>query len=100
MSDDGTISDLLDEVYFLRHILACEARILEGHLDYKTFPKTRRPYAEASVERMRVAAKGGAVGLFREPRPYQHSKREMEAIGGEQTLTLSQWHEERETRSD
>lgn len=100
MSNDSTISDLLDEVYFLRHILVSEARILEAHLDFKTFPKSRRAYAESSVERMRTAAKGGAISLFREPYPYQNSKREMQAIGGSQTLTIWQWNEEREARNE
>lgn len=38
------LSDLsvaLDEIYLLRAVLADEADIIEAHLDYKTFPKTR-----------------------------------------------------------
>ena len=51
-------SAALDEIYRLRAALAYETEVLSAHLDYKTFPKSRRGYAEAQVVRMRAAAQG------------------------------------------
>lgn len=47
----------LDEIYALRRALAYEARVVEAHLDYKTFPKSRREIAIEQVGRMRLAVK-------------------------------------------
>lgn len=42
-----------------REALAYEARVLEAHYEgYKTFPKSRLPYAKEQVERMRALARG------------------------------------------
>lgn len=60
-TNDRGISDLsiaIDEIYFLRSVLADESMILKAHLDYKTFPKSRREIAERQVERMRRFASG------------------------------------------
>lgn len=62
--DGGLKTDLinysraLDEVYRLRTALAVEASITAAHLDLKSFPKSRRTFAEQQVERMRAAARG------------------------------------------
>lgn len=93
MNDATPLSDLsraIDEIYELRTLLASEARILEAHLDFKTFPKSRRAIAEESVERMRAGARGGG---FRDPQG--RAKQEYRALTGSQTLTNSQWLEER-----
>lgn len=57
------LSLALDEIYALRCVLASEARTLEATLEYKTFPKTRRRFAEESVRRMRAAAAGEVVRI-------------------------------------
>ena len=63
------LTDAEAEVTRLREALAYEARVVEAHYEgYKTFPKTRRKYAEEQVERMRRAALGDwpyyGVGYF------------------------------------
>lgn len=49
-------SAALDEIWRLRHVLAYEAAVIETHLGYKTFPKSRRPIAEQQVQRLRQFA--------------------------------------------
>ena len=91
MTDDKRdLSRALDEIYALRLLLASEARILEAHTDYKTFPKSRRDVAARSISRMREAARGRA-----EPNDWSSAKREYRNVTGSQTLTLSQWQAER-----
>jgi hypothetical protein len=62
----GHYSDALDEIYELRAALAYEARILEMHLAFKTFPKSRRRMAEQQIDRMRGAVSGpaGRPGVY------------------------------------
>lgn len=55
---EASYAHLLDQIYFLRSLLAMEATVVEGHLAFKTFPTTRRQYSERSVDRMRRAARG------------------------------------------
>lgn len=93
--DDRGISDLsiaLDEIYFLRAMLADEAGIIEAHLGYKTFPKTRRKYAEAQIERMKKAAAGDMQGARREK---FNSDLALIRIGVDPTLTNFMWAEQR-----
>lgn len=61
--NDGTSreSKLGTENAFLRQAINSEARIVEAHLDYKSFPKTRRKIAEEQVERMRRLARSGEL---------------------------------------
>ncbi|KQM38374.1 hypothetical protein [Microbacterium sp. Leaf203] len=87
--EDKTLGDALDEIYELRVLLAAEARILEAHLDYKTFPKSRRDIAEASVERMREGARG-AVRTHNA----DGARREFRNVTGGDTLTMHQWQSE------
>ena len=89
------LSRALDEIYALRLLLASEARILEAHLDYKTFPRSRRGIAEQSVARMRAAVRGDV-----QPHNWQAAKREYTNIYGAQTLTRFQWLAERERERD
>jgi hypothetical protein len=92
--NDELLSRALDEIYLLRLLLASEARILEAHLDYKSFPKSRRRFAEESVERMRDAVRGEAAKAVRDVSRNAHvdtAKREYKNVYGSQTLTLSQW---------
>lgn len=53
---------LRHEVSLLKQALAHEARVLEAHLEYKSFPKSRRGFAEEQVDRMRHAALGSFHG--------------------------------------
>lgn len=54
------LSAALDEIYFLRQGMAYEAAVVEAHLSLKSFPKSRRKYAEEQIERMRAAVTKGA----------------------------------------
>lgn len=51
-------SAALDEIYRLRGAIAYEADVVDAHIGYKTFPKTRRMIALRQMERMREAARG------------------------------------------
>lgn len=62
--EEQTISDLLDEVYRLRLALAYEALVTRAHLGYKTFPKTRRAFAERQIERMQQSSRGEAFKAY------------------------------------
>lgn len=55
-------SAALDEVFALRGLAAHSAITTKVHLEYKTFPKSRRAIAEAQVERLTLAARGNALG--------------------------------------
>ena len=93
--NDKGISDLsvaIDEIYFLRALLADEAGILEAHLGYKTFPKTRRKFAEEQVVRMRRVAAGEMYDAAREKFDAPMALRR---IGADPTLTNAQWVEQR-----
>lgn len=94
MSDDFLrYSEALDEIWRLRRILAHEAYVLEEHLTLKTFPKSRRPHAEAQVERMRASARGDAkdVQYHLDPRALNYA---MGVAGAEQTLTATEFQAE------
>lgn len=56
---EQTIERLAAEVNRLRDAFEYEARVCEAHFEgYKTYPKSRRRYAEEQVDRMRVVAQG------------------------------------------
>ncbi len=57
-------SAALDEIWRLRCILAYEARVVEAHTSLKTFPKSRRAYAEKQIEHMRAAARGKSKDVY------------------------------------
>ena len=60
-------SAALDEIYRLRRALAFEARVAEAHYEgLKSYPKSRRGYAEEQVARMREAAAGNADVQYRD----------------------------------
>lgn len=93
--DDLGISDLsnaIDEIYFLRAIIADEADIIEAHLDFKTFPKTRRPLAQAQIERMRRIARGD---LYPAAREKFDPDRALRGAGADDCLTNAMWAESR-----
>lgn len=86
-------SRALDEIYRLRALLAYEAQVVEVHLDYKTFPKSRRRVAEGQVERMRWAARGKSevtnAGIS-----MSSFKSALRDAGASECLTRDQWEEE------
>lgn len=83
-------SAALDEIYRLRTALAYEAQVAQVHLDYATFPKSRRKHAEAQVERMMQAATGKAEQAYADTSPasLKHVRRES---GIPDTLTRFEW---------
>ena len=74
-----------------RQALAYEAAVTDAHLGYKTFPKSRRPYAEQQVERMRSAARGDGALYSLSSRSLESARRE----AGMGRLTRWQWENER-----
>jgi hypothetical protein len=93
--DAAGISDLsvaIEEIYFLRAVLADEAAIVEAHLGYKTFPKTRRPYAQQQIERMRRIARGE---LWSATRDKFDQRRALRSADADDCLTNHQWAEQR-----
>ena len=96
-----TLSELtraLDEIYELRRLAAYEARVLEAHLDYKSFPKSRRTVAEDQVERLRRAARGGA-SLATSGISYLSLDGCLKSAGAETSLTRHAWLAERDPAS-
>jgi hypothetical protein len=86
-------SAALDEIFRLRKALALEARVIEAHLSYRTFPKSRRSTAEQQVEMMRGAARGEAATLYAGVPCWlvDSSLKEAEATA---SLTRDQWERE------
>ena len=82
------LSAAIDEIYFLRAVLADESGITEAHLGYKTFPKTRRPYAEAQAERMARFARGETWAATRGK---FDQKRALRRVNADDGLTNHQW---------
>jgi hypothetical protein len=89
------LSTAVDEIYFLRAVLADEAAIIEAHLGYKTFPKARRAFAEQQVERMRRIARGEMWPAARENFDQSRALRTADAPT---TLTNVAWAEQRGLR--
>lgn len=98
MQDEGICmedySAALDEIYMLRRAMAYEADVLEVHLDYKTFPKTRRKIAEDSVKRMRAAARGWG-GHSWAGTSYLSLRSAFKKAGARETLTRHDWEKDR-----
>ena len=94
-TDGEGITDLsvaIDEIYFLKALLADEAGILDAHLGYATFPKSRRTIGEASVERMMRAARGEGRAVSREGFDARLALMRADAP---QTLTNASWAAQR-----
>lgn len=83
-------SAALAEIHRLRRALAYEAAVLAVHLEYATFPKSRRMSAEGQVNRMRYAARGGAQAAYADvsSRSLYHTAAE---AGVPITLTRAEW---------
>lgn len=87
---DPHYSAALDEIYRLRCALAYEAQVTEAHLDYVTFPKSRRQVAEEQVGRMRQAARGEVEPTYRQASSLS-MKHCLAEAGASPTLTRHQW---------
>lgn len=99
MTDDelAHYSAALDEVYALRAILAGEALRVEADLSLKSFPKSRRGFAEEAAERLRAAARGDywpAYHHLKRPKMY------LRECGARETLTRSSWEDDRTVSSE
>lgn len=97
--DDATVplinySVALDEIYTLRKALAHEALCQQAHLEFKSFPKSRRALAEEAVNRMQSAARGYAEHSYggRSSQVMRHALRE---AGAPETLTRAAWETSR-----
>lgn len=91
MTDEtALIGDLLDEVYALRRALAYEASVVAAHLTLKSFPKSRREFAENQIERMRLAACGGSALAYAGTSSLSLRSAFKEA-GASESLTRSNW---------
>lgn len=86
------LSAAVDEIYFLRALIADEAAIIEAHLDYKTFPKTRRAIAEQQVERLRRVARGE---MWTATRDKFDQHRALRTADADTFLTNAMWAKQR-----
>lgn len=84
----------LDEIWKLRRALAYEAGVTQAHLSLKSFPKSRRAYAETQVRRMQSAASGHIEMAYAGLNTYMLQEALRDA-SGQPTLTRSQWEEQR-----
>lgn len=82
-------SRALDEIYHLRTALAYEAGVLTAHLEYATFPKSRRVVAEEQIQRMRQAAQGLTRQAYSGIESWALDSARRESRVG--TLTRNQW---------
>jgi hypothetical protein len=90
----GAYSAALDEIWQLRKAMAYEAATIEAHLSLKSFPKSRRQYAEKQVEQMRAAARGEVETAYAgcSSLSMRHA---MGEAGADQTMTRLQWEAEK-----
>jgi hypothetical protein len=86
-------SRALDEIWRLRALLAYEANVLGAHVDYACFPKSRRPVAERSMERMRRSSRGQSEAAMANV-PSTSLKGALSDAAAEQCLTRAMWEAE------
>jgi hypothetical protein len=80
-------ADAITEIYELRAALAYEADVRRADLELRSYPKTRRGFAEIAIERMQEAARGSRR-LYWGLRYPKHALRTASAAD---TLTNSEW---------
>jgi hypothetical protein len=85
--------DALDEIYALRRALAFEAGVVEAHMTYKSFPKSRRRIAEHQAERMRASARGDVQVQYSGCNA-QSLHNAMTKAGASNTFTTASWKAE------
>jgi hypothetical protein len=83
-------SKALDEIFLLRRAMAYEAGVAEAHADFKTFPKTRRPFVAAQVERLRAAARGDVRKSYAD-KPSLTLRWALLNAGASETMTRTEW---------
>ena len=88
------LSAALDEIFRLRQALAYEAAVIHEHTRFASFPKSRRAWAEAQIERMRKAAEFGGKVAYADVNP--GSLRIEAANCGLTTMTREQFAKEQE----
>lgn len=87
-------SAALDEIWRLRRALAYEARVVEAHTGFATFPKSRRAIAHEQVRRMQAAARG-EVEVVYAGTSRMSLDQAMTDAGAERTLTRYQFEQEK-----
>lgn len=96
MPDDmvplAVFSAALDEIYALRQALAYEALVVDNHLAYRTFPKSRRDHAEQQVARMQACARGDAKATY-DRDTWASRRHALREAGASDTLTSAEWQE-------
>lgn len=93
IDDKTTITLLLDEVWRLRRLCALHALGIEADLAYKTFPKSRRSFAEERVRKMRLAAQGKAREAIAGTTNVV-MRAALGAAGASEILTRSMWEDQ------
>jgi hypothetical protein len=88
------LSAALDEIYRLRGALAYEAEVLNQHLSYKTFPKSRRDIAERQIGRMQQSARGDADLAYGIISSGGHMREALKRTGASETLTRWEFADE------
>ena len=90
-------SRALDEIFALRQALAYEGAIIEAHLEYRTFPKSRSAIARAQVERMQRSARGEVLKTYA-GKPRLSLQGALRQAGAPATLTRAEWEADDEIR--
>lgn len=90
--DLAEYSRALDEIYYLRAILAQQANITKEYLSLRTFPKSRAKAALNQIEAMRQAARGNARGVYH---TIAFPKAALRSAGAPDMLTRASWEIER-----
>ncbi|KQO98350.1 hypothetical protein [Leifsonia sp. Leaf264] len=62
--DNRALSELVDEIYWLRCEFAYESLVLPDALQYKTFPKSRRRFADEQIKRIQLSAGGKVAAAY------------------------------------
>jgi len=94
-SGNFPISRALDEIFELRRAMAYEAEVLLAHLDYATFPKHRRKFAEDSIRRLRQSA-CGHVDVAYAGTSSLSLRGALLSAGAPESLVRHQWEAERD----
>ncbi|WIB65522.1 hypothetical protein [Curtobacterium sp. MCBD17_040] len=82
----GAYSEAVTEIYSLRGIFAFEAENLRQHLEMKTFPKSRRGFAEEQRNRFIAAAQGEPLA-----EESVSQERELKRLGASTTLSRAEF---------
>ena len=84
----GAYSEAVTEVYALRGWFAIEAAVIQDHLALKSFPKSRRSYAEEQYDRFALLAAGKRVHHGVNSRSLDGA---LHQAGADPTLSRTEW---------